>query len=93
MADPASAMAALGLAANVGQMVEYALIIVSKSRKIHNSLDGVLSENRHSAVVTGNLYTASCTLSSYPIIVRLWIRLRAQKTNVSKKWLARARRS
>ena len=63
--DPASVMAALGLAANIGQIVEYALIIVSKSREIHNSLDGVLSENRHTAVVTGNLYTASCTLSSY----------------------------
>ena len=44
MADPASAMPALGLAANICQMVEYALIIVSKSREIHSSLDGVLSE-------------------------------------------------
>ena len=65
MADPASAMAALGLAANICQMVEYALIIVSNSREIDSSLDGVLSENRHTTVVTGNLYTASCTLSSY----------------------------
>ena len=65
MADPASAMAALCLAANICQIVEYALIIVSKSCEIHSSLDGVLSENRHTAVVTGNLYTSSCTFSSY----------------------------
>lgn len=91
--DPVSAMAALGMAANIGQMVEYALIIVSKSREIHNSLDSVLSENRQTTVVTGNLYTARCTLLATSIIIRLWTRLQAQKTNVSKRWLARAWRS
>lgn len=34
MGDPVSAMAALGLAANIGQMVEHSLRIVSKSNEI-----------------------------------------------------------
>lgn len=65
MADPVSAMAALGLAANISQMIEYAISIVSKSRELRKSLDGALSENRHTAVVTKSLYNASSTLSSY----------------------------
>ena len=65
MADPISAMAALGLAANIGQLVEYAISIVSKTRDIRKSLDGILPENRHTAVVTESFYAASCTLSGY----------------------------
>lgn len=65
MADPVSAIAALGLAANVGQLVDYALRIVSKSRELRKSLDGTLPENHHTAVITESLYSASCTLSSY----------------------------
>lgn len=41
MADPFSAVAALGLAANVAQMVDYSLRIVSKSKEFRKSLDGV----------------------------------------------------
>lgn len=65
MGDPVSAMAALGLAANIGQMVEYSLRIVSKSKELRESLDGILPENRHKAVVTESFHSASCMLSGY----------------------------
>ena len=63
MGDPVSAMAALGLAANIGQMIEYSLRIVSKSKALRKSLDGSLPENRHKTVVTESLLSATCTLS------------------------------
>ena len=65
MGDPASAMAALGLAANIGQMIEYSLRIVSKSKELRDSLDGSLPENRHKTVVTESILGASCTLSDF----------------------------
>lgn len=65
MGDPVSAMAALGLAANIGQMIEYSLRIVSKSKELRESLDGSLAENRHKTVVTESLLSATCTLSGF----------------------------
>lgn len=65
MGDPASAMAALGLAANIGQMIEYSIRIVTKSKELRKSLDGSLPENRHKQVVTESLLSASCTLSVF----------------------------
>lgn len=65
MGDPVSAMAALGLAANIGQMIGYSLRIVSKSKELRKSLDGSLPENRHKTIVTESLLSASCTLSGF----------------------------
>lgn len=65
MGDPVSAMAALGLAANIGQMIGYSLRIVSKSKELRKSLDGSLPENRHKTVVTESLLSASCTISGF----------------------------
>ena len=65
MGDPASAMVALGFAANIGQMIGYSLRIVSKSKELRKSLDGSLPENRHNTIVTESLLSASCTLSAF----------------------------
>ena len=65
MGDPVSAMAALGLAANIGQMIEHSLRIVSKSKELRESLDGSLPESRHKTIVTESLLSASCTLSGF----------------------------
>lgn len=65
MADPFSAVAALGLAANVAQMVDYSLRIVSKCKEFRKSLDGAIPGHRHTAVVTASLRGASATLASH----------------------------
>ncbi len=65
MADPFSAVAALGLAAYVAQMVDYSLHIVSKSKGFRKSLDGAIPEHHHTAVVTASLRGASATLASH----------------------------
>ena len=65
MGDPVSAMAALSLAANIGQMIEYSLAIVSKSKEFRKSLDGSLPENRHKTIVTESLLSVSGTLCDF----------------------------
>lgn len=65
MADPSSAVAALGLAADVAQMIDYSLRIVSKSNEFCNSLDGAIPEHHHTAFVTASLRGASATLASH----------------------------
>lgn len=58
-------MAALSLAANIGQMVEYSIRIDSKSKELRDSLDGSIPENRHKTVVTESFLNASSKLSNY----------------------------
>ena len=65
MTDPLTAVAALGLAANIAQMVDYSLRIVSKSNELRKSLDGAIPEHQHTTVVTNSLRDASNTLSNY----------------------------
>ena len=65
MLDPLSAIAALGVAANVFQLVEYSLQIVSKASQLRQSLDGSLPENQHRKVVTEKFYIPSATLSTF----------------------------
>lgn len=63
MADPFSAVAASGLAADVAQMVDYSLRILSKIKEFRKSLDGAIPEHHHTAVVTASLRGASATLA------------------------------
>ena len=61
----AEAIAALGLAANILQLVDYSLQIVSTAKQLSKSVDGAIPEHHHTSVVTTNFRDASATLSTY----------------------------
>ena len=63
MADPITALAAIGLAGNVAQFVEQSLRIVSKGRETYNSVNGVTEEHVNIEEVTSALQTSSQKLS------------------------------
>ena len=57
------ALAALGLASNIIQIVDFGARLLSKSREIHHSADGSLDENNILEDVTSNLAELSFELS------------------------------
>lgn len=63
MADPLTALAAISLAGNVAQFVDYALKVVSKRKEAYRSVDGVTDENSDIERVTGELLASSRKLS------------------------------
>ena len=64
MADPITALTAIGLAGNVVQFVDYALKIVCKGSEAYNSVSGVTNENLGIERVTSELRASVEKLSS-----------------------------
>lgn len=65
VAKATSVMAALGLAASVGQLVDYAFQIVTERSKLCTMLDGAPAVHPHNAVAIGMLYVATSMLDVY----------------------------
>ena len=63
MADPITALSAIGLAGNVAQFVEFALKIVAKGNEAYKDINGVSDENSNIDKVTRELCTTSRKLS------------------------------
>ncbi|MCJ1395570.1 hypothetical protein MMC18_008456 [Xylographa bjoerkii] len=63
-ADPITAFAAIGLAGNVAQFVEYALKVVSKGKEAYISIDGATEENSNIEQVTEELRMSIRNLSN-----------------------------
>lgn len=62
------AVAALGLAANILQFIEFGVVILSKGREIHTSINGTLVENVTIEAAVNHLKDTLARLQAYPTI-------------------------
>jgi len=83
------ALAALGLAANIGQFIGYSLTLVSKAKEIHQSHEGATKENVDREVITKHLQeTLERFGASAQHVSPLLVQLRARCETVITELLA-----